>query len=123
MSKNKKSVKLDTTSQIHGKANEAETTQVYGSLDQILGETLSVYTTTNVDTYEQQIRDMNNTDLQSHAQKVGLVPVDDRRVLASRLVSEFKKWVSTITPQRASSKVQSFSDLNLKAQKILREGA
>jgi uncharacterized protein related to proFAR isomerase len=123
MSKNKKSVKLEATSQIDGKATEVGTRQVYGSLDQILGETLSIYTTTDIDTYEKQISDMNNTDLQTHAQKVGLVPIDDRRVLASRLVHEFKKWISTITPQHSSAKVQSFSDLSLKAQKILREGA
>lgn len=123
MSKNKKSVKLESTSQIDGKTTEVGTRQVYGSLDQILGETLSLYTTNDMDTYEQQIRDMNNTDLQSHAQKVGLVPIDDRKVLVSRLMHEFKKWVSTMTPQHSSAKVQSFSDLNLKAQKILREGA
>lgn len=107
--------------QIHGKQ---ETNQKQpSSLDEILGETLSIYTANNSEEYRGQLSEMNMTDLQAHAYKIGLVPTPDRKVLTDRLVQEFVKWNSRYGSNITTGKVKSVEDLDAKAKKILREGA
>lgn len=108
--------------QIHGKEENNNKKQP-SSLDEILGETLSIYTANSSEEYRRQLTEMNMTDLQSHAYKIGLVPTPDRKVLTDRLVQEFVKWNSRYGSNVTTGKIKSVEDLDSKAQKILREGA
>lgn len=121
----RKSVKLENSAQIDGKSDEVSTNvnKLGVSLDAILGENLGVYSAASVEEYKSQISDMNQTDLQSHAYKVGLVPIEDRRVLVGRLVQEFERWHHNTRGAAVGSQTQSIEDLNDRARKILREGA
>ena len=123
MANKKKSVKLDELSQVHGKIdlNKVASNEP-GTLDRILGESLNLYTAKDKDEYLNQLNEMNQTDLQSHAYKVGLIPVDDRKLLVARLASEFDKWNSTIAPRVEANNIDA-STLSKQIQKILREGA
>lgn len=109
--------------QIHGKEEQAK--KQASSLDEILGETLSIYTANSSEEYRNQLAEMNMTDLQSHAYKIGLVPTPDRKVLTDRLLQEFIKWNSKYGSNviTSNSKIKSINDLDDKAKKILREGA
>ena len=109
------------TLQIHGKEEKFQ--KPPSSLDEILGETLSVYTANSSEQYRGQLAEMNMTDLQAHAYKIGLVPTPDRKVLTDRLVQEFVKWNSRYGSNVATGQVKSVEDLDAKAKKILREGA
>ena len=109
------------TLQIHGK--EEKFPKPPSSLDEILGETLSIYTANSSEQYRGQLAEMNMTDLQAHAYKIGLVPTPDRKVLTDRLVQEFVKWNSRYGSNVATGQVKSVEDLDAKAKKILREGA
>lgn len=108
--------------QIHGK-EEKKALKQPSSLDEILGETLSLYTATSSEQYRGQLAEMNMTDLQSHAYKIGLVPTPDRKVLTDRLVQEFIKWNSRYGSNVIEGEIKSIDDLDSKALKILREGA
>lgn len=107
--------------QIHGKVEKNQ--KQPSSLDEILGETLSIYTANSSEQYRGQLAEMNMTDLQAHAYKIGLVPTPDRKVLTDRLVQEFIKWNSRYGSNVATGQVKSVDDLDAKAKKILREGA
>lgn len=107
--------------QIHGK--EEKNQKQPSSLDEILGETLSIYTANSSEQYRGQLAEMNMTDLQAHAYKIGLIPTPDRKVLTDRLVQEFVKWNSRYGSNVATGQVKSVEDLDSKAKKILREGA
>ena len=88
----KKKLKLDEIHQAHGKDETRETVQ---SLDQLWGDDgLSKYNTLDVTEYTTKLAEMNKTDLQNHAAKLGLVPIDSRDLLVKRLVAEFKKHVT-----------------------------
>lgn len=108
--------KIEELSQTHGKLEDIE----YKSLDQIWGDTgLSKYNTINVQEYINLINEMNKSDLQAHANKIGLVPVDNRELLTKRLISEFKKFISSY---QIPKKEQANSALNKRAKDILSEG-
>jgi len=107
--------------QVHGK--EEKNQKPPSSLDEILGETLSIYTANSSEEYRGQLAEMNMTDLQAHAYKIGLVPTPDRKVLTDRLAQEFVKWNSRYGSNIATGQVKSVDDLDAKAKKILREGA
>lgn len=106
--------------QIHGKE---EGFKAPTSLDEILGETLSIYTVKSSEDYRKQLAEMNMTDLQAHAYKIGLVPTEDRKVLTDRLVQEFIKWSSRYGSNVATGAVKTMTELDDRAKKILREGA
>jgi len=108
--------KIEELSQTHGKLENVQ----YKSLDQIWGDTgLSKYKTTNLEEYINFINEMNKSDLQAHANKVGLVPIDNRDMLTKRLVAEFKKFVSTFNiPKTIDNSV----NLDKKSKDVLSEG-
>jgi len=88
----KKKLTLNELHQAHGKDESKETVQ---SLDQLWGDDgLSKYKTLNVAEYTEELAGMNKTDLQNHAAKLGLVPIDSRELLVKRLIAEFKKHVT-----------------------------
>lgn len=107
--------------QIHGK--EEKSKKLPSSLDEILGENLSIYTARSSEEYRGDLAEMNMSDLQAHAYKIGLVPTPDRKVLTDRLVQEFIKWHSRYGSNVIEGKFKSVEDLDSKAKKILREGA
>jgi len=111
-----KKKKIQELSQTHGKL---ENTQ-YKSLDQIWGDTgLSKYKTTNLQDYTDYINEMNKSDLQAHANKIGLVPIDNREMLTKRLVSEFKKFISSFNiPKNIDNSV----NLDKQSKDVLSEG-
>lgn len=85
----RKSVK--NLSQAHGKEEKFEPT----TLDQIWGDDgFDMYGTMKEEEYQDQIDDMNMSDLQTHASRVGIIPVDNRITLRERLVREFRKHVT-----------------------------
>ena len=108
--------KIEELSQTHGKLENVQ----YKSLDQIWGDTgLSKYKTTNLEEYINFINEMNKSDLQAHANKVGLVPIDNRDMLTKRLVAELKKFVSTFNiPKTIDNSV----NLDKKSKDVLSEG-
>ena len=92
---------IKNLSQTHGKEEKFEPT----TLDQIWGDDgLSEYGTMQEEIYENQIDDMNMSDLQTHASRVGIIPVDNRATLRERLMREFRKHVNSFKkPVDASS--------------------
>jgi len=111
-------------SQTHGKSEEANDYRPT-TLDQVWGDTGTwKYNTMDASDYEKSIREMPKVDLQSHASRVGIIPVDNREILATRLVREFKKHVTLYKhPQdKSPSNINSTSDISKLARKVLEEG-
>ena len=108
---------LQSLSQTHGKEEKFQAT----TLDQIWGDTGNTrYGTTDINEYVRRLEDMNTSDLQSHAHKMGLIPVDDRVTVTKKLISEFKRYVSAYRkPNAPASKKSPVSD---EVKKILKEG-
>lgn len=112
----KKKTKLDNMMQTHGKIEDIQ----YKTLDQIWGDNVnSKYQTSNEKEYVNFLNDMNKTDLQSPANKIGLVPIDNRETLTKRLVAEFKKHVSLFNIPKSKDNTV---NLNKKAKDTLSEG-
>ena len=89
----KKATKLESLSQVHGK-EEREFKPT--TLDQIWGDAgQGAYGTMEEEKYKKTLREMNKSDLKSHAVKKGLVPIDDRLQLEKRLISEFRKHINS----------------------------
>jgi hypothetical protein len=120
--KTKNTVTLEAIAQLDGKAEDSNNTTP-GSLDQIMGESISIYGATSPEEYISQLAEMNQTDLQAHAYKVGLIPVEDRRVLVERLVKEFRIWASRHAPVQNQNNSVGMNDISAEVRKILREGA
>ena len=113
----KKKVKnIGELSQTHGRLEEKE----YRSLDQIWGDDgIRKYKTLDESEYLITLKEMNKSDLQAHASKFGLIPVDDRETLIKRLVREFKKHVSNYNvPKQNNNNIK----LSKSAKDVLAEG-
>lgn len=123
MSNTKKRGRKPKMMQIHGKDENTLPSNIPSSLDEILGEKLSIYTAKNTEEYRGQLAEMNMTDLQAHAYKIGLIPTQDRKILSDRLVNEFIKWNSRFQSPNSDVNIKSITELDNQAQKILREGA
>jgi hypothetical protein len=108
--------KIEELSQTHGKLENVQ----YKTLDQIWGDNgSSKYKTTNIEEYTDFINEMNKSDLQAHANKIGLVPIDNRDMLTKRLLAEFKKFISTFNvPKNIDNSV----NLDKKSKDVLSEG-
>ena len=120
----KKSAKknnLKNLSQTHGKTEEKEKYEPT-TLDQVWGdEGLSVYGTLNEEEYQRQLDEFNRSDLQTHASKIGVVPLDDRNRLTKTLMSEFRKHVSKFRkPSEVERQIE--KDTHAKVRKILSDG-
>ena len=102
----------------------------FKTLDALIGENLSnPYRCSNELEYESYVNQLNSTDLHRHAEKVGLVPSVERRVLKDRLMREFRKFVasrSMVSNELVKSHMKNDSygsELSSSARRILREGA
>jgi len=112
-------------SQTHGKVEPKTKEFTPTTLDQIWGDTgEGKYKTMDVEEYETEIRLMAKVDLHAHASRVGIVPVDNRETLSTRLIREFKKHVSSYQFPRSKTigKTNSKSSLSQKAISVLEEG-
>jgi len=119
--KTAKANNLKNLSQTHGKTEEKEKYEPT-TLDQVWGdEGLSVYGTMNEEEYQKQLDEFNRTDLQSHASKIGVVPLDDRNRLTKTLMGEFRKHVSKFRkPSEAEKQIE--EDTHAKVRKLLSDG-
>lgn len=109
-----KKSKLESLSQTHGEVEKAVT------LDQVWGDVGNVkYGTLDVEKYSVYLDDLNKSDLQAHAIKIGLVPIDDRKNLVLRLKKEFQKHISQF---KVKSSVSSNKPVSKIAKDILSEG-
>jgi len=123
----KKNKSIDQLDQVDGKIAGGSTFQ---TLDALVGESFSnPYGQSNEADYENYINGLNSTDLHRHAEKVGLVPSVERRVLKDRLLREFRKFLSSrsLIPESLARNHMfndsSASQLSASARRILREGA
>lgn len=120
----KKNKTTQQSIEIHGKYDEVSARpNTRSSLDELLGENLSIYSAKNADEYINQISEMNQTDLHAHAYRIGLVPIPDRKLLVGRLLTEFQKWSSRYNSGPETSSQGQANKISDKAMKILREGA
>ena len=113
----KKTKKMENMTQAHGKVEEFEPS----TLEQIWGaDGMDTYNTLEVGEYEDQLKGMAKVDMQAHATKVGLIPIDNMDILKQRLVKQFKNHVATY---RRPKQVKS-NDLRLskEVKNILGEG-
>ena len=107
---------LEELRQSHGKEEGTQPT----SLDQVWGDTgVSKFGTLDEEEYESSLSSMNKSDLQTHATKVGLVPIDDVNMLRKRLLREFNRHISSF---RTPKQTQGVKKMSAKALKILKEG-
>ena len=109
---------LKDLSQTHGKVQgDFQPT----TLEQIWGdEGLSRYGTLSEEEYSKQLDEYNRTDLQSHAAKMGIVPLDDRTRLTKSLLAQFRAHVSGY--QKPLDPKQSQKGVSEETSKILSEG-
>jgi len=97
-----KKTKLNQINQTHGKVENSSSPR---TLDQIFGEDGNYkYGTLILEEYISYLNDLNKSDLQSHASKIGLVPIDNREILCTRLKKEFIKHVSGYNVQQPQDK-------------------
>ena len=111
-----KKTKLESLSQTHGKVQESTPY----TLDQIWGDDgVWKYSTMKVEIYQRQLKEYNVTDLQRHASKFGIIPVESRVRLEETLLKEFKKHVSAynVPPDPVGT-----TEISEEAAKILKEG-
>jgi hypothetical protein len=119
--------KLQDLDQVDGKIAGAGS---FRSLNSLIGEDSShPYRQSSEATYEEYLNQLNSTDLHRHAEKVGLAPTNERRVMKERLMREFRKFLasrSLVSESLASSHMNQDSSaggLSSEVQRILREGA
>ncbi len=111
----RKSVKK--LSQTHAKVEKFEPT----TLDQIWGDDgTSMYGTLEEGKYQSRLDDMNLSDMQTHASRVGIIPIDNRNMLQDRLIREFRKYTSAYKKPIVSQ--QEEAPINKEVAKILSEG-
>ena len=113
---------LKNIKQAHGKQENGKFEP--RTLDQVWGDTgLGKYNTFDADVYRDKLDNMAKTDLQAHATKIGLVPIDNRSTLTQRLVREFRTHVNSFKPHELSgSKTTDPTNIPEKVKKILEEG-
>jgi len=116
----KKATKVENMSQTHGKVEKP----LYTTLEQIWGDTgITRYGTFDEDEYAEELRNMTKSDIQAHANKIGLVPIDNRVELTKRLMKEFvyhKSRYSTIPADIQVNNIE--ANLSPEVRKILNEG-
>ena len=111
----RKKSKLDNLNQTHGKVENKKVT-----LDQVWGDDgMRKYGTLDPVEYDEYLKELSKTDLQSHASRIGLVPIDDRETLKRRLKQEFIKYVSQYQVKPDSKDIKPVSKT---AKNILSEG-
>ena len=108
--------KITELSQTHGKLEQRE----YKTLDQVWGsDGTEKYKTLDENEYLNFLKNLNKSDLQTHAGKVGLLPVESKELLIKKLLKEFKIYASKYKiPKQDSDNTK----LNKEIKDILSEG-
>lgn len=105
---------LDNLNQTHGKIEKPVT------LEQVWGnDGKAKYGTLDVEEYDNYLKGLVKSDLQAHAVKIGLVPVDNRETLVKRLKQEFAKYVSQF---KSRPNLNNSKGISKTAKDILSEG-
>lgn len=104
----------------HGKVEDEQMQPT--TLEQVWGgyNELSKYGTTSETEYQQRLLDMNRTDLEQHARKVGLVIVESSERLRGKLLQEFKVYFASL--QKPKNTLPSPQIPSSEVAKILAEG-
>lgn len=112
--------KVEEMSQTHGK----EEKPLYTTLEQIWGDTgISRYGTFDENEYLSELQNMTKADIQAHANKLGLIPIDNRTELTKRLLKEFVYHKSKYSTIPADIQINNISsELSPEVRKILSEG-
>lgn len=110
---------MESLSQTHGMVEKRQTEPT--TLAQIWGDDgLARYGTLDAKEYETRLDAYGKTDLMAHAQKMGLIPIDNTKMLKERLLTEFNRYASTFN--KPASDPTKDPDLNADVRKILEEG-
>lgn len=84
--------KKKVKSQTNGQAEPVVEKQKPQTLEQLFGETaITKYKTTDENVYLGELYEMNKAELQHHALKIGVMPIDDTPRLRKILQAEFNK--------------------------------
>jgi len=91
------------------------------TLSQLWGDTSDqLYGTSDESTYVRSLTELNKSDLQAHASRVGVLPMDDREYLTKKLIRAFRDHISLYkAPKDNPKEIQKVSD---KVKSILAEG-
>jgi len=120
-SKKKTKKKVTRMSQTHGMVEGVKYEPT--TLDQVWGDDgASKYKTLDSNVYKRSLKEMSKSDMQSHAMKIGLIPIDDQKMLESRLIREFNRHVTQHTKPLLNKKLGSPIKIDEKAAQTLREG-
>ena len=118
-----KKPKLENLAQADGRDDSKQETVIESkarTLSQVWGDDgLWKYNTMDSDEYNVQLDEMNKSDLQAHAQSVGLIPIDDVVLLRKRLKNEFK---SHVAKYKNIDQPKQTTDISKEAMNILKEG-
>jgi len=116
-SSKKTSKKVENLQQIDGKKEEFVPT----TLDQVWGDDgTSKYSTVDEEKYLNSLNELTHTDLQAHATKVGVIPVNNRDMLTNRLLKEFRGHVNQY--KKPTSVNQKIPEVSKEVRDILSEG-
>jgi hypothetical protein len=109
--------KISDVSQTHGKQEKFVPT----TLDQVWGDTgINRYKTMETEDYSRFLTELNKSDLQAHAVKVGVLPTDNRDMLTKKLLAAFKNYVAAY--RKPNIELPNSSKVSDKTLRILSEG-
>ena len=117
----KKNENLEEISQTHAKDEKTRPS----TLDQIWGDTgTSKYGHFSEAQYQQSLKEMTKADIHAHAQKLGLIPIDNRQQLEKRLMKEFvlHKAKYFNAPSQNTDSFKEKNSVSSEVLKILKEG-
>jgi len=129
MKKKKETSKKSTKAPEKAKVTKKVMTQTHAkeekfqpsTLDQVWGDTGNTkYGTMDEEKYLNKLQEMNKSDLQAHANRVGMIPIGDRGVLTKKLMSEFKKYVSGF--KKPDTAINPPPTISKEAARVLSEG-
>lgn len=114
--------KLQSLDQTHGKVDEKKIQPT--TLDQIWGDDgVWKYKTLDEEEYVKWLNDLTSSEIQSHANRLGFVPVGELDVLKKKLIEEFRGHVAKYNAAAAiSRKKEEATEISPEALKILKEG-
>jgi hypothetical protein len=107
--------------QTHGKVDDEKRQPT--TLEQVWGgfNEMARYGTLDEQEYEQQLKEMNLTDLHAHARKLGFVPVDSVERLRGNLMREFRSYAAYLSKPVPDKKTKP-KNPSKEIDKILAEG-
>lgn len=126
MGRPRKNKQIETHGKIEEPAPPANAPFVPTRLEQIWGgfNEMSRYGTLKEEEYETQLNDMNRTDMEAHARRLGIIILESSARLKESLKKEFRVYISTLNrPTVATSAVTSKNtEVSSAVKKILAEG-